>query len=42
MNSQKLMKTAALYASVRRNKKTGANLGKMKRILALSTRTRAV
>ena len=42
MNLQKLMKTAALYARVRRKRKTGASLGKMRRILALSRRTRAV
>ena len=40
MNSHRLMKAVGLYAKIKRKKKTGLKLAKMRRILALSKKSK--
>ena len=40
MNTKKLIKTVALYAKIKRKKKTGMRLVAMKRLLALSRKNK--
>ncbi len=41
MNSHRLMKAVGLYARIKKKKKTGLKLAKMKRLLALSKKNKA-